>query len=246
MSDDDTSKEKNQPAINSPGSKHATDSTKVPGKKASDKKVPAKKTSTASKSKDHAKSGQGKGPNLDSGHESNKKPVKNQTSLKASYLMAGILLVAIAISMAGIFMLWQQQKHQQDEEKKNQQQIQAQSKLISALKSEIKKIDRSQNQLRNEINSDVATEINKIERSIADIQELGSKNYRDWVLSESEYLLRIANHRLQLEGDIKTAIKGLRIVDSKIKGLTDPSLLPVRKHLANEISALESIEDRRF
>ncbi|MCK4952055.1 MAG: uroporphyrinogen-III C-methyltransferase, partial [Gammaproteobacteria bacterium] len=73
-----------------------------------------------------------------------------------------------------------------------------------------------------------------------DIKELGSKSYRDWVLSESEYLLQIANHRLQLEGDINTAKKALRIVDSKIMGLEDPSLLPVRKQLADEISALES------
>jgi len=33
----------------------------------------------------------------------------------------------------------------------------------------------------------------------------------------------------------------LKIVDSKITGLADPSLLPVRKHLADEISALESM-----
>lgn len=137
-------------------------------------------------------------------------------------------------------MLWQQQQTWQEEKQKNQQQLHAQSQLISVLESEIKKYAGAQNQLRSEIDNKVITEINKIERSVADIKESDSKNVRDWTLSESEYLLQIANHRLQLEGDINTAMKALRIVDSKIMVLEDPSLLPVRKQLADEISALES------
>ena len=197
-------------------------------KKTSDKKVPAEKSSSTSKP--------GQGPAKDAV----KSGSSSHTSSKVSFFISGFMLVAIAISMAGIIMLWQQQQTWQKEEQKNQRQLHAQSQLISVLESEIKKYAGAQDQLRNELDNKVTTEINEIERSIADIKEFGSKNVRDWVLSESEYLLQIANHRLQLEGDINTARKVLRIVDSKIMSLEDPSLLPVRKRLADEISTLES------
>ncbi|MCK5092987.1 MAG: uroporphyrinogen-III C-methyltransferase [Gammaproteobacteria bacterium] len=200
-------------------------------KKTPDKKVHAGKTSATGKTEGHAKSGQG------STKGAVKSDANSQANSKSSSFISGFMLVAIAISIVGIFILWQQQ---QEDKKKNRQQLQTQSQLISVLESEVKKYTQSQDQFRGEIDSKVTTEINEIERSIADIKELGSKNHRDWILSESEYLLRIANHRLQLEGDINTTIKALRIVDSKIMSLKDPSLLPVRKQLADEISALES------
>jgi len=238
MIDDDTSNEDSKGTINNPATKNSTGSNKAPDKKVSDKKGPENKKSTASKTKDHAKHGQGTGKAPD--HASNKSDAKTHANSKVSFFISGFIIVAIAISFAGTFMLWQQQQRHQKEGQKNQQQLQAQSQLISALKSEIKKYTLAQDQLRSMVDSKVIAEINEIERSIVDIKELGSKNVRDWVLSESEYLLRIANHRLQLEGDINTAIKALGIADSKIMGLKDPSLLPVRKQLADEISALES------
>ncbi len=225
MSDDNTSKE------GGPDVKNSTDPKKMPGKKMSEKKAQEVKPTATSKSKGHEQSGQG------STHSSIKDNTKTPVGSKASFFISGFMLVAIAISIAGIIMLWQKQ---QEGEQKSRQQLRSQSQLISVLESEIRKYAGTQDQLRNEIDSKVTTEINEIEQSIADIKELGSKSYRDWVLSESEYLLQIANHRLQLEGDIDTAKKALRIVDSKIMGLEDPSLLPVRKQLADEISALES------
>lgn len=238
MIDNDTSKEDGQGTKNSPATKNSTDSNKAPDIKMSDKKELEKKTSTANKTKDHDKPRQGTGKGSD--HASNKSDAKTHVNSKVSIFISGFLLMAIAISLAGTFMLWQQQQRLQEEEQVSQRQLQAQSQLISVLESEITKYTKAQDQLRGEIDNKVIAEINKIERSIADIKELGSKSIRGWVLSESEYLLQIANHRLQLEGDINTALAALRIADSKIMGLKDPSLVPVRKQLAGEISALES------
>lgn len=215
MNDDKTSK-KDEPE-NSNGSHATSRATKSTGKSTRDSK---------------------RGSPQDPG----KRNPKTRATSRISFFISGFMMLAIVIAFAGLIMLWQQQQRQQNEDKKYQQQIQDQSRLIFDLESKISNITGSQDQLRSEIDGNIAAEINNIERSIADIKESGSKNYRDWVLSESEYLLQIANHRLQLEADINTAIKALRIADSKITGLKDPSLLPVRKQLADEISALESTQ----
>lgn len=77
-----------------------------------------------------------------------------------------------------------------------------------------------------------------IEKMAADL----GRNRSDWVLSEAEQLLLIANHRLQLAQDIDTAVTALRAADRRLQQLADPSLLPVRKLVAEEIAQLQSLE----
>lgn len=65
---------------------------------------------------------------------------------------------------------------------------------------------------------------------------------REWVLAETEHLLLIANHRLQLGRDVDLALAALRAADRQLKDLAQPNLLPVRRVLAREIGALEAVE----
>jgi len=64
---------------------------------------------------------------------------------------------------------------------------------------------------------------------------------REWMVSEAEYLLQVANHRLILEDDVKTAISALKLADSRMVSVGDPALLTVREVLAREITALETL-----
>lgn len=66
---------------------------------------------------------------------------------------------------------------------------------------------------------------------------------REWVLAETEHLLLIANHRLQLGRDVDLALAALRAADRELKDLAQPNLLPVRRALAREIGALEAVEN---
>lgn len=77
-----------------------------------------------------------------------------------------------------------------------------------------------------------------VEKMVSDL----GRNRSDWVLSETEQLLLIANHRLQLAHDIDTAVAALRAADRRLQQLADPSLLPVRKLLATEIVQLQALE----
>jgi uroporphyrin-III C-methyltransferase len=71
--------------------------------------------------------------------------------------------------------------------------------------------------------------------------DLGRKR-NDWALAETEQLLLIANYRLQLARDVQTAVAALRAADGQLQKLADPGLLPIRKLIAGEITALQQLE----
>lgn len=66
---------------------------------------------------------------------------------------------------------------------------------------------------------------------------------REWVLAETEHLLLIANHRLQLGRDVDLALAALRAADRQLQELAQPNLLPVRRVLAREIGTLEAVDN---
>jgi uncharacterized protein HemX len=68
------------------------------------------------------------------------------------------------------------------------------------------------------------------------------KGRGDWLLAETEQLMLIANHRLQLAHDVRLAAGALRAADRQLDQLANPRYLPVRKQLAGEISQLDALE----
>lgn len=64
---------------------------------------------------------------------------------------------------------------------------------------------------------------------------------RDWVIAEADYLLKIANHRLQLEQDVTTSIQALTLADQRINSLKDPALNEVRNVIAQELVTLQTL-----
>ena len=69
------------------------------------------------------------------------------------------------------------------------------------------------------------------------VLDLNDKRPNDWMLAESEYLVRMAGRKLWLEHDIVSAITLLGNADERIKALNDPSLMPIRKALAGLIES---------
>lgn len=64
-----------------------------------------------------------------------------------------------------------------------------------------------------------------------------------WRLAEIEYLLTVANHRLTLAQDRKTAIAIFESADKRIKVIGDPRLVTIRKEIADELNALRSVAE---
>lgn len=81
-----------------------------------------------------------------------------------------------------------------------------------------------------------------IKAAIDKIQGDLGRNRTEWLLAEAEQLLVIANHRLQLARDARSALNALRAADGQLNLIANPNLLPVRRELAREITLLESLE----
>ncbi len=58
-------------------------------------------------------------------------------------------------------------------------------------------------------------------------------------IADAEHLLVVANRELTLAGNHRVALASLREADARLAALDDPSLLPVRQLIANDIAAVE-------
>jgi uroporphyrin-3 C-methyltransferase len=68
------------------------------------------------------------------------------------------------------------------------------------------------------------------------------KGRHTWLITETENLLVIAQHRLTYARDARQALEALRVADHQLQQLGDPDYLPVHKLLEGEIGALEGFE----
>jgi uroporphyrin-3 C-methyltransferase len=101
------------------------------------------------------------------------------------------------------------------------------------LESERQQIDQRLHKLSEQQRS-VAHQV----RMLAD---LIGRSEQGWSLAEVEYLLRIANQRLQLQGDVKTAAQALKAADQRLQELADPHFLSVREQIARDLESLKAV-----
>ncbi len=81
-------------------------------------------------------------------------------------------------------------------------------------------------------------QIEQLQAAFTDLQKSLVRVENDWVLSEVRYLLRMANHRVVLGGDIESGVEILQSADKVLQDLGDGNLLAVRVALAEEIDYL--------
>ncbi|WP_328188686.1 uroporphyrinogen-III C-methyltransferase [Marinobacter sp. OP 3.4] len=83
----------------------------------------------------------------------------------------------------------------------------------------------------------------QIDHTAGELLDAGNRTRTDWLLAEAEYLMRIANQRLQIEKDIRGALAALESADEVLRETDDVGVYPVREQLAREIMALRSVTD---
>jgi len=111
------------------------------------------------------------------------------------------------------------QTTQQNKQHLNQQ-IALQNQRIAALKKSLKTLeDLSQSAL-----------------------SISKRGQRGWILAEVDYLLRLANRRLQVARDINGAMAALSSASERLYDLGDLKLFPVRQQLAKDIATLKNIK----
>ncbi len=70
------------------------------------------------------------------------------------------------------------------------------------------------------------------------------REHISWVLAEAEYLLLIANHSLQLQADIKTAVTALQLADERLLDTGDPGVIEIRSQIHEEIEQLKAVQHK--
>lgn len=73
------------------------------------------------------------------------------------------------------------------------------------------------------------------------LAEVSGRRPSDWLLAEASYLVNMAGRKLYLENDIRTSVTLLQEADARLQDLNDPSLLPIRALVANDIQNLKQI-----
>jgi uroporphyrin-III C-methyltransferase len=160
-----------------------------------------------------------------------------------------LLVLTLAAGAYWLWLQWQGQRQQNTQLFNEQQQqfSQQQAKLAQASASnqlvENELLAQSQNAV-NQVEQ-LATKLTSVEQQLAlnqnNLAEIAGRRPADWLLAEADYLVSIAGRKLYLEHDEKTAIMMLQAAASRLEDLADPSLLPLREKLANDMQTLQQI-----
>lgn len=117
---------------------------------------------------------------------------------------------------------------------------QTQNQQNSELHSVIEQVNQQLQQVQSE-NKLVSSDLQSLQRRLA---ETTVRHPNDWILSEVEYLVRLAGSKIWLESDVQTAISLLAAADQRLLVLSDPSLSPLRSALLEDINTLGSLPKR--
>ncbi len=162
------------------------------------------------------------------------------------------LLLTLLVAAGGAWFWWQDQlrRQQMDQRLAQLDQRIQQAPAAADLQALAARLDELGQRL-DQVDS-LRTEVMDLKRQTAEVearmqaaldrlyQRMGRSSV-DWILAEAEYLLRLANERLQLAHDPDTARAALQAADGRLAALDDPALQPVREAIAREIAALEAL-----
>jgi uroporphyrin-III C-methyltransferase len=160
-----------------------------------------------------------------------------------------LLVLALAAGAYWLWLQWQGQRQQ------NTQLFNEQQQLFSQQQAKLAEASASNQLVENELLAKSQTAVNEVEQlteKLATVEqqlavnqsavaEIAGRRPADWLLAEADYLVSIAGRKLYLEHDEKTAIMMLQAAASRLEDLADPSLLPLREKLANDIQTLQQI-----
>ena len=171
------------------------------------------------------------------------KPSETQTSSKAKpapsrALPVGILALIVAAGGALVIfdvLRWQQQASENA----------SLTSVVAEQARQVAAFEVAQREIATRLEEEMRQRREEQATFDTAVQEISAKLGRttvSWRLVEVEHLLTIANDRLALDRDRRTALIALENADSKLELIDDPGLLPVRKHIRAEMMALNAIE----
>ncbi|WP_416306606.1 uroporphyrinogen-III C-methyltransferase [Neptunicella sp. SCSIO 80796] len=158
-----------------------------------------------------------------------------------------LILLAMA---AGAYWFWQQwTANQQIQQQQLDSQLQTQQHRLSSQQQALteslqdfqKRLENAQNQEVDQFASQVDRLTQQVKTNQQHLLDMSGRRPSDWLIAEADYLVRMAGRKLWLEHDVATAVLMLQSADARLAGMNDPSLLPVREKIADDIQTLNLI-----
>ncbi len=177
---------------------------------------------------------------------------KKRTALKR---LAIILLLISPLLVGIVFLTWQQWNLRGELQRlagNNTPPTPAPVALVDTPSpAQAEELANSQSITAAELSSAQSDVISESDREIASLnsaledlrQQMQAKeqqDLREWKLAEAEYLLEVANQRLELEHNASIAAQLLESVDEILEQHGDVDIFPVRQAIATELTALRS------
>ncbi|GAK84761.1 uroporphyrinogen-III methyltransferase [Vibrio ponticus] len=156
----------------------------------------------------------------------------------------GAIAIVLSILFGGGLTYHMQQKDAQYQAKIDALAAQLQQ-TQSSLTSEVKATEQATIAKATEIAHRAETVLAQQQKSIESLQvavaDVKGRRPNDWLLAEADYLVKLAGRKLFLEHDAESATLLMESADQRIAALNDPSLVPLRKSMANDITKLKTI-----
>lgn len=160
-------------------------------------------------------------------------------------------LILVAIVAAGYWGWTQWQDYTQEQQAQlaaQESSIQAQQAKISQSIGASQSTEQNLRQQNQGLQSSIQSLLEQVQVNAAQVRtnqqnlaDVSGRRPSDWLLAEADYLVRMAGRKLWLENDVNTAMMMLESADSRLQDLNDPSLLPIREKLANDIQGLQQV-----
>ncbi len=174
------------------------------------------------------------------------KAVEKVASPKKSTLALFAFLftvINLAVIVAGYFWYTDNQKALIAQLTNTEKQQQDHSTQLSNEQGKLRALINQQTQSFNLQLEQLATSLNtETQQEIAQLTDAISRLKRttpnDWLIHETEYLLRVAARSLWLERDTKTAIGLLKEADLRLSELNEPDFFPIRQVIYQDIETL--------
>ena len=109
--------------------------------------------------------------------------------------------------------------------------------LNETTRTEFSRLDEQQKKVERELKAEFDTLV----RSMESTRQEMFRGTDEWLLEEISQLLSLANERLLLIGDVRSALKALELAQERMTELADPTLLGVRRQLAADTAILTTI-----
>ncbi|WP_249977286.1 uroporphyrinogen-III C-methyltransferase [Vreelandella olivaria] len=179
-------------------------------------------------------------------------PTRGGGSNSKSGVLAIVLIIILAVALTVVaWQGWQRLDSQQQriDELARQAEVSATQQAVNDLESRIdssetehsQTLENTLSELRGELENYRSEVDGTLDQVLAQLSQEQDTDERDWLHAEAAYLLRLANQRLQLEGDVEGAAALLRTADARLVDADNPALTSVRREIASELAALDAV-----